>query len=111
LVLENNKAKFDFGNGAGEDEEVDLSEFPVIATCPIDGAPVHATPAAYVCANHKRGGDGCTFRVGRIILGRSISPEEFTELVQNKKSGLLKGFRSNRTKRLFDAFLILKDNG
>lgn len=109
LVLEGSKAKFDFGND--DDEDLDLSEFPVIATCPVDGAPVHATPAAYVCASYKRGDEGCSFRVGKVILGRAIAPEEFTQLVEQKKTPLLKGFRSNRTKRLFDAFLVLKDGG
>lgn len=113
LMLEGNKAKFDFGgNGEnGGDDAVDLSQYPLIATCPLDDAPVHETPTAYVCANYKRGDDGCNFRVGRTILGRAIAPEEFKQLVENKKTPLLKGFRSNRTKRLFDAFLVLKENG
>jgi DNA topoisomerase III len=112
LVLQDNKAKFDFGGGEnGDDEAADLSQYPVIATCPLDGGAVHATPTAYVCANYKRGDEGCSFRVGRIILGRAIAPEEFQQLIEQKKTGVLKGFRSNRTKRLFDAFLVLKDNG
>ena len=112
LKLEDNKAKFDFGNdGADGDEPEDLSEYPVIATCPLDEAPIHETPNAYVCANYKRGDGGCTLRVGRTILGRAITPEEFKQLIEKKKTPLLKGFRSNRTKRLFDAFLVLKDKG
>lgn len=112
LILDAGKAKFDFGgNGENGDEIADLSEYPVIATCPLDNAPVHETPNAYICANYKRGDEGCNFRVGRTILGRAITPPEFKQLVENKKTELLKGFRSNRTKRLFDAFLILKENG
>ncbi len=113
LVLEDNKAKFNFGNNGGEngDEDVDLSEYPVIANCPLDNAPVHETPNAYVCANYKRGDGGCSFRVGRTILGRAIAPEEFKLLLADKKTPLLKGFRSNRTKRLFDAHLVLKADG
>lgn len=113
LVLENNKVKFDFGqNGEnGEDGAANIADYPVIATCPLDGAPVHETPTGYVCANYKNGENGCSFRIGRTILGRPIAPAEFKQLVENRKTELLKGFRSNRTKRLFDAFLVLKDNG
>jgi DNA topoisomerase III len=112
LILEGNKAKFDFGgNGENGEDEVNLADYPIIATCPLDGAPVHETPTAYVCANYKRGDEGCNFRISRIILGRPIVPEEFKILVEHKKTGLLKGFRSNRTKRLFDAFLVLKETG
>ncbi len=111
LILENNKAKFDFGANGDGDEDINLADYPVIATCPLDNAPVHETPTAYVCANYKRGDEGCNFRIGRTILGRAIVPEEFKQLIEHKKTGLLKGFRSNRTKRLFDAFLVLKENG
>ncbi len=112
LVIEDGKAKFDFGGDSRNgDEDVDLSEFPVIAECPLDGAPIHETPNAFVCANYKPGNAGCPFRVGRIILGRTISQEEFLQLLREKKTPLLKGFRSNRTKRLFDAYLVLDDKG
>lgn len=112
LKLEDNKAKFDFGGDGSDGEEAeDLSEYPIIATCPLDNAPVHETPNAYVCANYKRSDGGCTLRIGRTILGRAITPEEFKQLIEKKKTPLLKGFRSNRTKRLFDAFLVLKEEG
>jgi len=112
IVLEDNKAKFDFGNTAEDDENQDLSQFPVICNCPVDGAPVRETPNAYVCENYKRAKDeGCSFRVGRTILGKPIPPEAFTKLVSDKKTDLLKGFRSNRTKRLFDAHLVLQEGG
>jgi DNA topoisomerase III len=112
LVIEDGKAKFDFGGDSGNgDEAIDLSEFPVIAQCPLDGAPIHETPNAFVCANYKPGNAGCAFRVGRVILGRTLTQEEFLQLLNEKKTPLLKGFRSNRTKRLFDAYLVLDDKG
>jgi len=37
--------------------------------------------------------------------------DELKKLVSDKKTGLIKGFISRRTKRRFDANLILKDNG
>jgi DNA topoisomerase-3 len=112
LIIEDGKAKFDFGGDSKNGEEgVDLSEYPVIAACPLDGAPIHETANAFICANYKPGNEGCPFRVGRIILGRTISQEEFLQLLNDKKTPLLKGFRSNRTKRLFDAYLVLDEKG
>lgn len=107
------RASLDFGggeNGNGETME-DLSQYPVVAECPLDGAPVHETPNAYVCLNHARKEDRCPFRISRTILSRTLQREEFQELVSKGKTGVLKGFRSNRTKRLFDAHLLLKPDG
>lgn len=119
LKLEQNdkggwRVTFDFGNdGNGEnDSPEDLARFPVVAKCPVDQAPVHETPNAYVCVNHALDGeDKCPFRISRTILSRTIEREEFQALVEKGRSPLLKGFRSNKTKRLFDAHLILKPGG
>ena len=45
------------------------------------------------------------------MLGKALPAEEIKNLLENKKTSLIEGFRSNRTKRLFNAFLILKDKG
>jgi DNA topoisomerase-3 len=107
------KVKFVFENN-GDDNGVpaDLSAFPVVATCPVDGAPVHETPNGYVCANYGRGADAkCTFRISRTLLGATLTGEQFLKLITVKKTDLIKGFKSRRTNRFFDAFLTLKDGG
>ena len=38
-------------------------------------------------------------------------PEQVRKLLSARKTDLITGFRSNRTKRLFDAFLLLQDDG
>lgn len=110
-------ASFVFDNALAEatdkDGNLDLSEFPVVGTVPGSGAKVHATPNAYVSDNHP--GDQSsspeTFRLGRMMLGKEIPEEEVKRLLANKKTDLIKGFRSRRTNRLFDAFLVLQDDG
>ncbi len=78
----------------------------------MDGAPVHETPNGYVCANHGRGPDAkCGFRISRSLLGATLLPDQFIKLVTEKKTDLIKGFKSRRTNRFFDAFLVLKDGG
>ncbi len=111
---EENKVKFVFENSGEGDGGVpaDLTQFPIVAQCPVDGAPVHETPSGYVCENYSRGPEAkCTFRLSRTLLGATIGPDQFKKLIDNKKTDLIKGFKSKRTNRFFDAFLILKDKG
>ena len=113
---EENKVKFVFENsGFGDNADgtpVDLTQFAIIGKCPVDGAPIHETPSGYVCANYGRGeGAKCTFRVSRVLLGATIPREQFLKLIEQKKTDLIKGFKSKRTGRFFEAFLVLKDEG
>jgi DNA topoisomerase-3 len=105
---------FENSNADGSDSSVpaDLSQFPVIGVCPIDGAPVHETPSGYVCANFSRGPEAkCSFRVSRVLLGATIVREQFEKLLTAKKTDLIKGFKSKRTGRFFEAFLTLNEKG
>lgn len=104
------RVEIDFGNGAnGENgEDLDLSSYPVIAQCPICGGKIHETPAAYVC--EKTPSKNCTFRIGRSILGRTLEQPQFLKLINQRKTDLIQGFVSNRTRRKFDAHLILKED-
>lgn len=99
----------DNGNGNGDDD-IDLSQFPVVAVSPIDNTPVHETPNAYISEGRDTKGKP-SFRMARNMLGKPIPPEQVKKLLTEKKTDLIKGLRSNRTKRLFDAFLLLKDDG
>ncbi|MDD2677695.1 MAG: topoisomerase C-terminal repeat-containing protein, partial [Methylacidiphilaceae bacterium] len=44
-------------------------------------------------------------------LSREISREEIAQLLRERKTGLLPGFLSRKTKRRFSAFLELKEGG
>ena len=44
----------------------------------------------------------------KVLLGKEIPLEEIKNLLAGKKTALIKGFRSNKTRRLFDAFLTLE---
>lgn len=106
------RVTFEFGNGKGDENgDIDLSEFPVVTTCPKDGAPIHETPNAYVCAKHGAENEPCDFRVSRSLLGKTLERDQFVKLVENRKTDLIEGFRSKRTKRLFSAFLTLGNDG
>lgn len=107
------RVELDFGGeGIENGEDVDLSQFPVIAQWPADKSNIYETPNAYISEHYKREkGKEQGFRLSRNMLGKTIVREQLVKLVTEKKTDLIAGFRSNRTKRLFDAFLILKDEG
>jgi len=110
-----NKVSFDFngdgGNGDGEKEVYNLEELPVVGIFKASGATVYETPKAYACSRTLQGEPGDTFRLSRSMLGKTIEKNEVVSLLDSGKTGLIKGFKSKRTGRLFDAFLLLKPRG
>ena len=114
---EDYKISFLFDNSKNEQEESIEKEMipnaPVISLCPLCEENVHQTELSYICSKNKRISDegNCTFRITRKLLDREIPLDEFRKLVTEKKTGLIKGFISRRTKRRFDANLLLKENG
>lgn len=106
------RVELDFGDsGDGADGEIDLANAEIVGACPLCGAPVHETPNAYICAERAKDRDNCEFQIGRNILGKTIERPVIRKLLGEGKTDLVEGFRSNRTKRKFDAFLVLKPGG
>ena len=103
---------FENSDDQGSEEIELLKDAPIVAQCPICDSEIKQTGLSYVCLKNKKVSDGdCSFRITRKLLDKEIPLEEFQKLVSEKKTGLIKGFVSRRTKRPFDANLILKDNG
>ena len=110
------KISFLFDNNRIEDEESVEKEMmqtaPLITDCPQCDGKIHQTDLSYLCSNNKRVSDkNCNFRITRKILDKEIPVDELKNLVNNKKTSLIKGFISRKTKRRFEANLILKPNG
>ncbi|MEX0326744.1 MAG: DNA topoisomerase 3 [Puniceicoccaceae bacterium] len=111
-----NKVSFDFGdngngNGNGEEEDLNLDELPMVGKFKESGAVVYETPKAYACERTLKGEPGDNFRLSRTMLGKTLPKEDVVKLLEEGKTGLIKGFKSKRTGRNFDAFLILKKGG
>lgn len=81
----------------------------VLGTAP-DGTPVYETATSYVSQAFIDGAEG-GFKLNKILLGKEISKENLQRMLSGEKTELIKGFRSAKTKRLFDAFLSLKEGG
>lgn len=109
-----NKVTFDFGNNEaakGEEGDLKLEELPVVGVFKESGATVYETPTSFSCERTLRNEPGDTFRMSRMMLGKTLERESIQKLLSEGKTDLIKGFKSKRTGRLFDAFLILKPGG
>ncbi len=80
--------------------------------CPICGGEVVKTPFGYGCSNYNRNDieHSCNFFINNKIAGIKMSDTIVKQLLNNKKTDIIKDFTSkNGTK--FDAALKLTDNG
>ncbi len=106
------KIEFDFGNGDRDGDAaapMDFTGKEPLGKCPACGGRVFDGGMNYVCENQAGAAKSCKFRTGKIILQQEILPAQITKLLAERKTDLLKGFVSNKTKRKFEAFLVLKD--
>ena len=76
----------------------------------MDGSPVYEDIQAYVSQSHLDGSPK-GLRINRIILGKSLTPDDVRALLSKGRTGLIQGFRSNRTHKAFDATLVLNKDG
>ncbi|MBR2094802.1 MAG: DNA topoisomerase III [Fibrobacter sp.] len=100
-INDENKIEFVFDE---KPEEIELGE--IIGKSPVDGSNVYETLTGYVSDSFvKKEPSGIT--LPKILLGKEIPLDEIKKLLEGQKTSLIKGFRSNKTHRLFDAYLTL----
>lgn len=100
-INDQNKIEFVFDE---KPEEIEIGA--KIGESPVDGTDVFETLTGYVSQSYiDKQPSGIT--LPKILLGKEIPLEEIKNLLNGKKTALIKGFRSNKTHRLFDAFLML----
>jgi DNA topoisomerase-3 len=75
------------------------------------GAQIYETPQSYVVRRVENGEDKILARCSRRILSRDIPREQFVKMLETGKTDLLDKFWSMRTRRPFNAFLALKEDG
>ena len=101
-INDQNKIEFVFDE---KPEEIEIGE--KVGKSPIDGTNVFETLTGYVSQSYidkKPSG----LSLPKVLLGKEIPLEEIKSLLDGKKTALIKGFRSNKTRRLFDAYLLLE---
>ncbi len=108
---DNNEMKFDFGNETDQaQEEVDFSGQPSLGKCPQCGHAVYEHNMFYICEKSVGPASACSFKTGKIILSRSIEPEQIVKLLQTGKTDLLNKFISKKG-RPFSAYLVVTPEG
>ena len=112
---EENKVTFVFNETPGStnaDDPSTIVNAPVVGKCPICQSEVRETENSIVCVKNPIVSDGkCRFRITKTLLDKSIPSEELRKLLNEGKTSLIQGFKSRKTRRLFDAVLFLKEDG
>ena len=108
LILdESDKMKFVFSTGK---EDIQLKDAEKMGQFYSDKSQVFKTLTHFISESYDE--DKSTgLKLNRVILGKEISEENIKKMLRGEKSELIKGFRSVKTKRLFDAYLSLKKDG
>lgn len=89
----------------------DLSAYhPTIGTCPCCGGAVRERPAGYVCDGAVGEEATCQLTVKRLWCGRTITSDEAGQLLRDKRTDLLAGFRG-KSGRPFKATVVVSDQG
>ncbi len=113
---EEKKAEFVFdgqrdANGA---IKIDFTGLQPVADAPAPrfpaGSQVYETPQSFVVRSIVDGEDKILTRCSKRILSRDIPLDQFMKMLQTGKTDLLEKFWSQRTRRPFSAFLVLKED-
>ena len=105
IINDENKIEFVFDE---KPEDVEVGE--QVGNSPVDGSAMYETMTGYVSDSYlKKEPSGIT--LPKILLGKEIPLEEIKKMLAGEKTSLLKGFRSNKTHRTFDAYLYLDKSG
>ena len=79
---------------------------PSLGPCPACGTPVRARGPVYTCET----GRSCPFVVFATMSGRAVSARMVKALLRDGRTDVVKGFRSKRTGKTFDAGLVVRDD-
>ena len=102
---------FDGQRDANGAMKIDFTGLQPIGPAPAKfgpGTEIYETPQSYIVRQVLNGEDKVLVRCSRRILARDIPREQFMKMLETGKTDLLEKFWSQRTRRPFNAFLVLK---
>jgi DNA topoisomerase III len=106
------KLEFDFGNSADDNsEEVDFTGKTALGPCPKCSGAVYENGMKYICEHSVGPNRNCDFNTGKVILQQEIPEEQIQKLLKDGKTDLLTNFKSQRTGRVFKAYLVRQESG
>lgn len=74
-----------------------------VGKCPACGGSMREGKKNWYCENYEK----CEFRLWKEISGKKISADDAEKLLKERKSGLIKGFKSKNKDKSFSAYLVL----
>jgi DNA topoisomerase-3 len=90
---------------------LDLNATPPAGKCPVCGGRVFETMMSFACENTFGEAPTCKMKIGKKILMQDIDRAQVEKLLTQKKTDLLRGFISMRTRRKFSAYLVMAADG
>jgi DNA topoisomerase III len=90
---------------------LDVEKQEAIGKCPVCGGRVFETLMSYACENTFGETPKCKMKIGKKILLQDIDRTQVEKLLTQKKTDLLRGFVSMRTRRKFSAYLVMAADG
>ena len=87
--------------------EVILSDSPSLGDCPLCNTPVRKRGKVFTCDS----GQKCSMVIFESVAGRKLSNTMVKNLITKGETPKVKGFKSKRTKKTFEAALRLNEEG
>jgi DNA topoisomerase-3 len=108
-----NETEFVFDNApiGADGAKLDLATQESIGTCPVCNGRIFETLMSFACENSFGDAPTCKMKVGKKILLQDIDRTQLLKLLTDKKTDLLTGFVSQRTRRKFSAYLVMAADG
>lgn len=97
---------FDKRNNSGINTDTGFFN-DVVGICPLCGKNVVKTRYNYGCTGYK---EGCNFKINFVICKRVIAKNMAIDLLKNKKTFKINGFKSKNNKE-FSGYLVLDNDG
>jgi DNA topoisomerase-3 len=84
-----------------------VAQASALGPCPICGAEIKDFPKSYSCSRWK---EGCGFTIWKEVAKKKLSEAQVKKLMKEKKTDLIKGFKSKAGKP-FEAYLTMNKEG
>jgi DNA topoisomerase-3 len=108
-----NETEFVFDNAPvnADGSKLDLDVQEPVGKCPVCGGRIFETLMSFACEHTFGETPTCKMKVGKQILMQEIDRTQLNKLLAEKKTDLLRGFVSMRTRRKFSAYLVMAADG
>lgn len=85
-----------------------LVQMESVGKCPVCGKEILESKKSWYCSGYNTD-PKCEFSIWKTICGKKLNESNVKELIENRKTALIKGFKSSQG-RVFDAYVVLKED-